>query len=385
MTLYKPEDHEQVSDQLLQLIRQEIEKADGALPFDVYMEHALYHPLFGYYNAPTFTLGEQGDFTTAPEISPVFARCLVNPCIAVLSKTGGNLLELGAGTGVLAKDLLTALAEADCLPDYYFIYEISPTLRQKQQAFLQIHCHQFFSRIVWLDKLPAAFHGVIIANEVCDALPVHCFTINNGEPAERCVIWHQDHFAWENKPATSALKDRIQALHRTYALPEGFSSEINFHLDRLMSTLAACLTTGMLLIADYGYGEAEYYRPDRREGTLTCFYRHQKHHDPLILTGQQDITAHVDFTRLITVASQYGCELLGYTTQAAFLADCGLLDIAATMEKTLSTSAQYALRQALKILTLPTEMGEHIKVMALAKNMSLPIKGFGLIDRRRDL
>jgi SAM-dependent MidA family methyltransferase len=369
---------------LSQLIQQEIAERRQPLSFATFMERALYHPVYGYYNASSFDLGKRGDFTTAPELTPLFGKCIANQCeqlFSVLSEK--NILELGAGTGRLACDLLMALKERDALPDHYYIYEISLSLRKRQQALLQKYLPELMDRIVWLDAIPSSLIGIVIANEVLDALPVHCFRIEDGKIKERCVNWDGEQFVWEiTTPTNTLLEERVKTL---LPLPDHYESEINLQTPILIETMANALTQGVMLLLDYGYGQREYYRPERNKGTLTCFYQHHHHDNPLIRPGLQDITAHVDFTQVIEVADANGCALLGYTTQAAFLLALGLMVDAAQAELELSATEQIHFHHAIKLLTLPMEMGERVKVMALGKNMDIALKGFELQDRSRDL
>jgi len=372
---------------LSECIRQEIAKQHGVISFATFMELALYHPTLGFYNADTFTLGKHGDFTTAPEISPLFAKCFAKQIQQISNNlSSNNILELGAGTGRFANDLLSELDQNGCLPQHYYIYEISHGLRKKQQEFLRSACPHFFSRITWLDVLPVNFIGTIIANEVLDALPVHCFHIEDATVKERCIRIEKDEFTWQlEPPTTETLANEILKMRDHYALSSGYDSEINLYIHEFIPCIANALTQGIILFADYGYGQREYYHPERRQGTLTCFYQHRRHNNPLLLPGLQDITTHVDFTRVIEIAADTGCSLAGFTSQSAFLLACGLMNIAADEEKHLSPINEFRLHHAIKLLTMPTEMGERIKIMALSKNIELPLLGFHLQDRRRDL
>lgn len=364
-------------------IQQEMLKSNNVMSFATFMELALYHPDWGYYNADTFNLGEHGDFTTAPEISPLFAKCLAKQIQQIhTTKALHTILELGAGSGRLAGDLLTELNVLGCLPDQYYIYEISKGLQKKQQDYLQATHPQFFSRIIWLATLPENFTGTIVMNEVLDALPVHCFTIQQNTVKERCVTFKDNQFAFQLSESENSA---AQTLHQLYALPNGYEFEINLQLDAMLAKLSRSLTKGIILIADYGYGQREYYHPQRKHGTLTCFYQHRQHNNPLLMPGLQDITAHVDFTRVIDIATDHGFGLAGYTSQAAFLLACGLTEHIIAAEKNLSTAETLKLHHAIKLLTLPTEMGERIKFMALSKNIDLALIGFGMQDKRREL
>ena len=372
---------------LTEVIQQKMDEHGAPLSFATFMELALYHPSYGYYNASTFDLGKQGDFTTAPEISPLFAECVANQCVQIFSALPTReILELGAGTGRFAADLLRALNERDCLPSKYYIYEISVHLRKKQHAFLQTHLPEFLDRIVWLETLPTAFIGIVIANEVLDALPVHCFRIEHGEIKERCVAWNNNQFVWQlTTPSSPPLTEHVLALQQSNPMADGYESEVSLGLPALMQALISALTKGVILLMDYGYGQQEYYRPERAAGTLTCFYQHHHHDNPLLWPGLQDITAHVNFTQVISLAASLGCTLLGYTTQAAFLLSLDFLVMAAKKEIELSEVERMQFHQALKLLTLPMEMGERVKVMALGKEVELSLKGFEFQDRSREL
>ena len=355
----------------LSVIRDMIQQK-GVLSFAEFMMLALYHPQYGYYCRENFALGRWGDFITAPLLSPLFGACLAKPCQQTIEKLGGaDILECGAGTGELAIAILQTLAAEKSLPTHYYIYEISQSLKEKQRKALSTHLpRHLFERCVWLDTLPPSFQGVILANEVLDALPVHCFAITEAGIKERCIGWEEDHLAWHlTQPLTPGLKEAVQTLKATYHLPTPYQSEINLGLADFIQPLARALQKGIMLFIDYGYEQNEYYHPLRQQGTLTCFYQHRHHDDPLALPGLQDITAHVDFTRVIESAEQCGCEVTEFTTQALFLLNCGLREMAIKKEASLNEREKFTLRQALKTLLLPTEMGERVKVLTLSKNL----------------
>jgi SAM-dependent MidA family methyltransferase len=375
------------STQLTNIIRQEILLAGGFISFARFMELALYAPGLGYYSAGQHKFGKNGDFVTAPEISPLFSQCVAQQCKQILSELKkGDILELGAGSGIFAKDILLELENLNHLPEHYFILEISAELRARQKQLLTQYCPHLLTRIVWLDALPThAIEGIIIANEVLDAMPVHCFRIHNAEIKERCVTWKKDHFTWLlTTPTTSALTDTVKLLLQQHLLSEEYESEINLMLPAWINSITSTLKKGVILLFDYGYGEAEYYHAERTMGTLMCYHQHQRHDDPFKLIGLQDITAHVNFTAVVENACAAGCNLSGYTTQAAFLLHCDLLKLAQE-KKTITLTQEINQIQAIKKLTLPSEMGELIKVMALSKNYSKSLCGFPLPDRRRDL
>lgn len=374
------------SEKLTDLIREEIQSSGGFISFSRFMELALYSPGLGYYSAGQRKLGKGGDFITAPEISPLFSQCVAQQCHQVLNTLSkGEILELGAGSGIFAKDLLLELENLHSLPEHYFILEVSAELRARQKELLTHHCSHLMSRIIWLDTLPdVPINGMIIANEVLDAMPVHCFRIDNTDIQERCVTWNKDHFEWVyTAPTTSALTQQVESLTQEYDLPTGYKSEINLMLPAWIHSIASILNKGIILFFDYGYGRAEYYHHERHMGTLMCYYQHRRHENPFELIGLQDITAHVDFTTVVESAYAAGCTLAGYTTQAHFLLNCHLLELAQKQESTLIEKTNQV--QAIKKLTLPSEMGELIKVMALSKNYTESLCGFSLPDRRRDL
>lgn len=372
-------------EQLKLFIHQEMIKSGGSLSFARFMELALYAPALGYYSAGWHKLGPRGDFVTAPEISPLFAKCVARQSQSVLNTMHNkDILELGAGTGVFAKDLLLELKKLNSLPDRYLILEISADLRERQKQCLTAYCPELLSRVIWLDSLEhVEITGLILANEVMDALPVHCFFIENQTVKERSVTWQQDHFVWYTTEPNDELKKNVEELLVNYALADGYTSEINLLLPAWIRSLAEVLKKGVMILFDYGYGRAEYYHPDRYMGTLMCYHQQQRHADPLVQVGAQDITAHVDFTSVVTAAVDANLELLGYTTQAAFLLSCNLIEI--SEEHPLSSEEQFIQGQMIKKLILPGEMGEAVKVMALAKEFDLPLLGFSLQDRSGDL
>lgn len=373
------------SENLTNAIKEEISHKK-VISFARFMELALYHPQWGYYNSPQFELGKTGDFTTAPEISPLFAKCFARQIQSLFKHPEEyDILEIGAGTGRFASVLLPELEQLNSLCTHYYIYEISHTLRKKQQLFLQTTCPTLFSRMIWLEELPQRFKGVVIGNEVLDALPVNCFQIVENDVKERCVSWKNNQFIWQlHEPFTDGLKEKVLYLKDTYHLPPGYHSEINLQLPPFIQAITKALEKGVIFFIDYGYGQKEYYHPERNQGTLTCFYQHHAHANPFIHIGAQDMTAHVDFTTVIESADE-ACTLAGFTSQAAFLLSCGLLDLAAEEEKNLDIREQVQLHQAIKRLILPMEMGERIKVMAIGKGMDGEVQGFKLKDRRREL
>jgi len=372
---------------LCEIIQQKIQQHNGQVTFADFMELALYHPDYGYYQDPGFKLGKLGDFTTAPELSPLFAHCFARQCQQIFTEAGDQqILELGAGSGQFALDLLTRLESIHALPSRYTIVEISNSLVQQQQARIAAVRPDLLKLIEWLPALPPAISGIVIANEVLDAIPFHCFQVENQQPLLRMVGVQQDQFVWQTAhPTSPELAAALAYITTTYALRDGYQSEIQLPAMSLIRQLCDRLTKGVILLVDYGYGQREYYHPERAHGTLTCFYQHHAHQDPLLYPGLQDITTHIDFTRVIETAASHDLNLLGYTTQCAFLLANGLLEEAQMLENDLPAREQFQLHQAIKTLTLPTEMGETIKVMALGRGYHSTLTGFTTLDRRRDL
>lgn len=365
---------------LVERIVGEIGRAGGWIPFARYMELALYAPGLGYYTAGAHKLGRGGDFVTAPELTPLFGQTLAAQAAQVLELAGGHILELGAGSGRLACDVLLELERLGRLPDDYAILEVSPDLRQRQRERLASDAPHLLDRVRWLDALPERFSGLILANEVLDALPAHLLHWRDGTVQERGVGWNGEGFLWADRPLAEG---ELLAWARRLPVAGDYLSEVCPLAPALVRSLAAMLETGVALFLDYGFPRAEYYHPDRREGTLMCHYRHHAFTDPFVLPGLADITAHVDFTAVADAALDAGLKVLGYTTQAHFLLNCGLLERLGREEV---GSVSY-LKQAAKVQMLlqPTEMGEFFKVMAVGRGMGEALLGFHRGDRRHVL
>jgi SAM-dependent MidA family methyltransferase len=380
----QPTAEEQSQSKLLcEYIHQQMELAGGQLSFDRFMELCLYAPGLGYYVAGARKFGAEGDFVTAPEISPLFSRCLARQCVQVLQEIGtGELLEFGAGTGTMAADILTELEQLDSLPLAYYILELSPDLKLRQQETLQQKVPHLMHLVQWLDRLPeSGFKGVVLANEVLDAMPVQRFRIESGEVQEHFVCWQDGKFVsvWD-KPTSVGLLQAVEGL----GLGEGFESELNLRAQPWVGSLGDMVDTGAVILIDYGYPQAEYYHPQRSEGTLMCHYRHRTHPDPLILPGLQDITAHVDFSAVAEAGLKAGFEIGGFTTQTFFLMGCGLDSMLAESDPS-DMDVHMQLAQQVRRLTLPTEMGERFKVLALTNKLEQPLIGFTMRDQRERL
>ena len=357
------------SQQLRDLIAQKIAAAGGWISFAEFMHMALYTPGLGYYSGGAQKFGQGGDFVTAPEISPLFAQTIARQAAQILAASQGDILELGAGTGKLVADLLLELAELEQLPKQYFILEVSDHLRQIQREILQKKLPQdLYKRVVWLDKLPENFRGLILANEVLDAIPVQLVYKNNGDFFERGVSFDADFF-WKDKVLEN--NDLVCEAHK-YSLPDGYLTEFCPAASGLINSLAASLKQGAILLIDYGFSAHEYYHPQRDQGTLMCHYQHYAHSNPLTNVGLQDITAHVNFSKI--AETPHGISLAGYVSQAQFLLNCGVLDILAQHSP---DSPQYIqLTAAAQKLLSPAEMGELFKVIAFTKNLDAQLIGF---------
>ena len=375
-----------LGERLVEQIRGELRECGGALPFSRYMDLCLYSPGLGYYSAGLQKFGANGDFVTAPEISPLFGRCLAQACAGVLQDCGGDVLEFGAGSGRLAVDLLKELASLDTLPERYLVLEPSAELRDRQQALIGSDLPRLAARVEWLDRLPGAgFRGVVLANEVLDAMPVERFRWDGEAVRRLCVHEAGERFDWAECAVQSLeLSAAVEPLCREYRLAPGYESEINLMLPAWLQGIADVLGQGMLLLADYGYPRREYYHPQRGRGTLRCHYRHRTHEDPFLWPGLQDVTAHVDFTAVAEAAVAAGLDVAGYTTQAAFLIDCGLERLLEAAGGPDSVDWLQTVQQA-KTLIMPGEMGESFKFIALTRGLDGALPGFRMQDMRERL
>jgi len=353
-------------------IRGACDAAGGAIAFDRYMEMALYTPGLGYYAAPRSRFGARGDFVTAPEISPRFAGCVARQIAEVLARAGGGVLEAGAGDGTLAAGILAALDAAGVEDVPYLILERSAGARGFQRERLA----PWGARVSWLDGFPPqGFRGVIVANELLDALPARRFVSRGGEALEMGVAPVDDGFAWRLLGPAADMTRALAPCLRD--LPDGYQGEFGPSRGAWVATAARCLRAGALLLLDYGYPRRELYHPQRGEGTLACHYRHRVHSDPFLWPGLQDLSVHVDFTALAEAAVDAGLAVAGYTTQAWFLLATGLLDgLEAGDGAADDPRARLAAAGEVQRLILPAEMGEAVKVMALTRGIEAPLAGF---------
>jgi SAM-dependent MidA family methyltransferase len=358
-----------------------IQQAGGWIQFAQFMEAALYAPGLGYYAAGAMKFGAAGDFVTAPEMTPLFGRTLAHAIAPVLSETGGDILELGAGSGRLAVDVLGELDRLNALPAHYFILDVSADLRARQHETIARERPALADRVQWLDTLPAQFSGIILGNEVFDALPVDLVHWTEAAPQMRGVVRDGEHFAWQDRSIDDpALRARADALN----LAAGYLSEISLAADALIASLAHSLQHGLILLIDYGFGAGEYYHPQRHMGTLRAHYRHHALDDPFYLPGLCDLTAHVDFSALARAGTEAGLDLAGYTSQASFLLHSGVTEL--LMQTPVTDAAVYLPQaNAVQRLVSPAEMGDLFKVIALTKGELPQLSGFARSDRRHTL
>ncbi len=372
------------SERLRQRIREEIETAGGSIPFRRYMELALYAPGLGYYAAAGgAVLPEQGDFVTAPGVSPLFARCLARQVAEVLAQTGGGeVLEPGPGSGLLAAGLLAELERLQCLPDRYRLLERSAELQDRQRSTLAERVPHLLERCVWQTQWPRPFDGVMVANELLDAFPVEGFRRSETGVEQRCVAVADDGFddAW--RPAPDALRLAVEHIEADLgrSLPTGHVSELQFDYSGWFAGLSDCLRRGALLLIDYGYVRHEYYLPERSGGTLVCNRAHRAHGDPYDWPGLTDISAFVDFTAVTEAATGAGFELEGFTPQAHFLFSSGLEEIVEEAMAKADERECLRLARQVKTLTLPGEMGERFNVIGFSRGLETPLSGFALND-----
>jgi SAM-dependent MidA family methyltransferase len=376
----------EVSARLMEVLGARIDDADGCLPFDAFMEMALYEPGLGYYSNGLTPFGAGGDFVTAPESGSLFGRCLARTLNSVLAQLdAGSVLELGAGSGALATHLLQELQSLGRLPQRYFILERSAAMRTLQQRNIERLAPALAGRVSWLDAPPASpFRGVILGNEVADALPVKRFCWRAEGVVELGVSREDGHLVECARPADTGLRDRAGQLAAAAEWCEGYRSEYCPVLQAWTADLAGRLERGLLLLIDYGYGRSEYYHPQRHMGTLVCHYRHHAHADPLWFPGLQDITAFVDFTALAEAASAAGLRLQGYGSQAQFLVACGIDRLLGEVDPA-DLKRFLNLSNEAKRLLLPGEMGERFKVIGFSRGLDQAVAGFSSKDLRSRL
>lgn len=368
---------------LVKKIHAAIADSGGAINFAEFMQQALYAPGYGYYSGGLPKFGSAGDFTTAPEISPLFSQCVASQCAQVITELRhADILEVGAGSGIMAATILLELEQLGFLPDRYYILELSAELRQRQTDTIKLHCPQCLERVQWLDALPlSGFRGVVLGNELIDAMPMQRFVIKDDKVCEQVIISKDGELCLTTRPANEEL---VFAVHKIEIelgekFPEGYESEINSAGDAWLLSISDLLEAGLVLLIDYGYPRHEFYHQQRNTGTLMCHYQHRAHPDAMILIGLQDITAHVDFTALAEVAINNDFSVSGFTTQAHFLLSLG---IEQRVAKFSDEKDQMKAAQQIKQLVLPSEMGELFKVIAFTRGLEEPLNGFSFQDQR---
>lgn len=373
------------SKQLQQLIAREIQQHRGWIGFDHFMDLALYAPDLGYYRSALEIFGEQGDFVTAPLLGDLFGRCIARQCAQVIvSLQNASLYEFGAGDGSLAVAVITELDKLGALPDCYYIMETSAGLRQRQRSSLEDLNPELKSRVKWMDRLPDAINGVVVGNELLDAMPCKRFEVDpHGEIHELGVCNSDARFEWS---ISSNPLSNIDWLRKRNLGP-GYQSELPMQAAAWVSTVGEKIDQGIMLLIDYGFPRQEFYHPDRNQGTLMCHYRHYAHNDPFFWLGLQDITTHIDFTAIAEAGAISGLRMLGFCDQANFLLSCGLTDILADSQ----TGSEPVTKETLKLsaevkkLTMPHEMGELFKVIAMGKENQENLIGFQTRNQVRRL
>ena len=372
------------SQRLKQAIEDEIRAAGGWISFARFMEQVLYRPALGYYAAGARKFGAAGDFVTAPELSELFGRALARQVRQVMAASAPVVLEVGAGSGRLAADLLLELERSGSLPEHYYILDLSADLRERQGQTIAAAAPHLLSRVVWLDSLPDQFSGAVVANELLDAMPAHVVAWREDGIYERGVgMDAAEEFCWQERPAAGALLTAARQIGEQCQLPPGFESEIGLAVAAWAAEWGHRLVKGALILIDYGFPRREFYHPQRGRGTLMCHYRHHAHPDPFYLPGLQDVTVHVDFTAVIAGAHGAGLDLLGYTSQGQFLLNCGILDLLGAIPN--GTPAYIRATGAVNTLLMPHEMGELFKVIAIGRGIDDALCGFASGDQSRRL
>ncbi len=371
------------SEALTRIIAAEID-ATGWMSFSRYMELALYAPGLGYYSGGSRKFGAEGDFLTAPELTPLFGQALARQIAQVITASAPLVMEAGAGSGRLAADLLPALDALGTLPERYCILELSGELRARQHATLAEHAPAYAGRVEWLDELPETYSGCLIGNEVLDAMPTHGLRWTEGSIEERGVTIKGDRLVDTYRPAGDSLRAAAQALD----VQPPYRNEISLAARAWVSELARRLERGAMLLIDYGLPRHELYHPQRDGGTVRCHYRQRVHDDAYWYPGLSDITSHIDFTAVADAGFEAGCDVLGYTSQANFLMNCGIGELlmarkvgAGETATEQDTQLQMRAQGAVNLLLSPNEMGELFKVIALGKDMPSPLLGFQRGDR----
>ncbi|MBE9530130.1 MAG: SAM-dependent methyltransferase [Proteobacteria bacterium] len=367
------------------LLTQAIARHGGRIRFDQFMDIAMFAPGRGYYDSVNRIFGDDGDFTTAPEISSFFGQCIARQILQIMAEMGQvNILEFGAGSGILAQTILMELEKNDRLPQTYFIYDISPTLRERQYARLKDNVPHLIDKLVWLNDIPEHFNGIIIANEVLDAMPVHRVVFRrNLHHEETYVTIKNGKLVLEEGPLSSIkIKREMDKIMQVWPdIKDGYRSEISLGLKHWIARISQILGKGLVLLIDYGFTRREYYQPIHHQGNLMCYFQHRAHDDPLLYPGIQDVTCHVDFSHVAEAFQDQGLAVAGYTNQAFFLAGCGL----EVLYQELDTSDEEKFidkTRCLEKLIMPNAMGESFKVIGLTRGLNEDLIGFSVSNQK---
>jgi len=370
------------------LIADKIIEANGWISFAHYMQLALYEPGLGYYVSGAQKFGGGGDFITAPTMSPLYAQAMAAQVAQIMgqirSKIEPNVLEFGAGDGQLAADLLNALAQLKQLPARYEILEVSPELQARQRDTLQRIVPQWSERVTWRSEWPNAYSGVVLANEVLDAMPASLVVWGERIMERGVGLNSAGNFCWEDRPANARMLAEAEAIRaQCKSLDSGFQSEISLAAQDWVRAWGDILQEGVLLVVDYGFPRREFYHPLRHGGTLMCHYRHHAHPEPFYLPGLQDVSVHLDFSALAISAHDAGLSVYGYTHQARALFNCGLLDVLSSLPS--EGSARLQANSAVNQWVSPSEMGELFKWIAVGRGVKAPLLAFRQGDKRHTL
>lgn len=374
--------------EVINLLKQAIAKHGGRIRFDQFMEIAMFAPGHGYYDSINRIFGDGGDFVTAPEISPFFGQCIARQVHQLMENMGQtNILEFGAGSGILAQTILTELEKTNQLPDTYYIYDISPTLRGRQFGRLKRSVPHLLDRVEWLNDIPKQFDGMIIANEVLDAMPVHRVVFyENGNHEETYITLKDGKLVQEDGPLSSIeVKNEMDKIMRLCPdIKDGYRSEINLNVKAWIERVSKMLGQGLVLLIDYGCTRTEYYQPINHQGKLICYFQHRPHDDPLLYPGIQDVTTHVDFSLVADAFQQQGLKVSGYTNQGFFLAGCGLEKLYSELDS--SDEIKYLEEsRSLERLIMPNIMGEFFKAIAITKGIDEELIGFSVTNLQDSL
>ena len=373
---------ESVHDALNQRLKKEIIQSGGSISFSLLMDTVLYDKEHGYYTGNKEQFGDSGDFITAPMISNIFTRCFLNAFKENFLHLPSSILELGAGNGQFAVDLMIAAEKNNIVIDQYLIYEISNNLVKRQQKILKENLSkEIFSKVVWVSKIPERFEGIIFANEFLDAFPTNIYEIKNKQIYERKVGIENNQLDWK---IDSNPSPELESFIDKKDLPTGYIFEYSKKLDDWLKDFFKIIKKAIVFFVDYGFCQSELFHQDRMEGTLMCHYKHYAHTNPFAFLGVQDITWHINFSHISRLAKSEGCTVGGFVSQANFLMNTGALDFLG--EHNPNNILDFKIQtNAFQKLTSPAEMGDLVKVIGITKNTELSLFGFNKNDRKFQL